>query len=206
MESINVQSRFDGKDHWALYDRKPSRSLCKIKGCQNRTHIFCKKCEVYLCLNTTRNCFLRFHIHDVDLLTTRQERKTLKSLNECSPDIENKSSTASLPTKNMLRSSSTVSATKIKNPQSRVNVENVKNDVIMQPPNNVYCLRTRKMRRSSTVSTIKMKTMRCCVNNSKSGIIVKKKECKTTKKNITDVKLQNRSELFNYLGIMPNCI
>lgn len=31
---MNTDSRFDGLDHWLLYDQKFSRSLCKMPGCE----------------------------------------------------------------------------------------------------------------------------------------------------------------------------
>lgn len=69
------QDRFDEKNHWAFFDDKPSRSLCKIKDCHNLTHVFCQKCQVHLCLNQTRNCFHRFHRRDLDLLQIRKKLK-----------------------------------------------------------------------------------------------------------------------------------
>lgn len=69
------QDRFDETNHWAFFDDKPSRSLCKIKDCHNLTHVFCQKCQVHLCLNQTRNCFHRFHQRDIDLLQFRKKLK-----------------------------------------------------------------------------------------------------------------------------------
>lgn len=76
MEPDRAQNRFDNTNHWASYDDKPSRSLCKIKDCHNLTHVFCTKCQVHLCLIPKRNCFYRFHNHDVDLLNVKKKSIT----------------------------------------------------------------------------------------------------------------------------------
>lgn len=89
MSSTNFEGRFDGKNHW-VYDKNTSRSLCEIKCFQNRTHFFCEQCKVHLCLNTSRNCFLRFHTHDIELLQSRKQQKLVKSPITRSQNIENK--------------------------------------------------------------------------------------------------------------------
>ena len=33
----------------------------RLQGAENRTNIKCLCCEVYLCLNKNRNCFIEFH-------------------------------------------------------------------------------------------------------------------------------------------------
>lgn len=53
--------RCDENGHWPLFDKKPSESLCKMKNCLNRTHVYCKKCDLHLCFNASRNCFYEFH-------------------------------------------------------------------------------------------------------------------------------------------------
>lgn len=53
--------RYDGYDHLPTYDDKKDNSRCKMEGCKNRTHIFCCKCKVHLCILKGRNCFLQFH-------------------------------------------------------------------------------------------------------------------------------------------------
>lgn len=86
-----AQDRFDKFDHWPFFDDKPSRSLCKIKDCQNRTHVFCQKCQVHLCLNQTRNCFYQFHQRNIGLLHIRKKTKIspklIKSLDEAAPKV-----------------------------------------------------------------------------------------------------------------------
>lgn len=73
-----ISSRFDKEAHWPLYDKKSSRSLCKIKSCQNRTHVYCKKCDLHLCFNATRNCFYEYHTQNVDVIESRGERRPKK--------------------------------------------------------------------------------------------------------------------------------
>lgn len=53
--------RLDKMDHlpcWA-----DSRNRCKLLDCNGRTFVTCSKCQVHLCLNLKRNCFLIFHTH-----------------------------------------------------------------------------------------------------------------------------------------------
>lgn len=56
-----LTNRYDGYDHWIEFDKKPSRSRCKLTGCKNFTHAFCTKCEINLCCSLNRNCFRFFH-------------------------------------------------------------------------------------------------------------------------------------------------
>lgn len=51
--------RFDQKKHFPIFSRKISR--CKNEDCDKKTHIFCSKCKVHLCIVKNRNCFLKFH-------------------------------------------------------------------------------------------------------------------------------------------------
>lgn len=53
--------RFDGYQHIPMYDENKEASRCKNEGCKNRTHIFCEKCKVHLCILKGRNCFSIFH-------------------------------------------------------------------------------------------------------------------------------------------------
>ncbi|KAK3889423.1 hypothetical protein Pcinc_006587 [Petrolisthes cinctipes] len=38
-----------------------SRAKCKLPGCNGKVHMTCIKCNVHLCCDTKRNCFLTFH-------------------------------------------------------------------------------------------------------------------------------------------------
>lgn len=58
----NKESRFDRIDHWPEHDQQKSRSLCKLCRNTSLTHVFCTKCNIYLCFTRQRNCFRRFHI------------------------------------------------------------------------------------------------------------------------------------------------
>lgn len=56
--------RYDAKNHFPLYDEKPSRSRCKMPSCIFFSHIYCEKCEVNLCITSKRNCFYGYHHHN----------------------------------------------------------------------------------------------------------------------------------------------
>ncbi|KAH8039331.1 hypothetical protein HPB51_005661 [Rhipicephalus microplus] len=49
--------RYDGLNHSA----QPFAQRCKFEGCTSRTRIRCQKCNVFLCLSATENCFYAFH-------------------------------------------------------------------------------------------------------------------------------------------------
>lgn len=54
--------RFDTVGHMPLHNGKTQSGRCKNPGCTTgRSHFVCSKCEVHLCLNKDRNCFLKFH-------------------------------------------------------------------------------------------------------------------------------------------------
>ncbi|XP_031358741.1 piggyBac transposable element-derived protein 3-like isoform X1 [Photinus pyralis] len=53
--------RFDKYDHLPQYDDKKEASRCKNQDCKSRTHIYCQKCKVHLCILKGRNCFSKFH-------------------------------------------------------------------------------------------------------------------------------------------------
>ncbi|KAL4104266.1 hypothetical protein QTP88_019575 [Uroleucon formosanum] len=50
--------RLDGMDHYPFHDK---RSRCKYPTCNNKTFFYCTKCQLPLCINDKRNCFLLFH-------------------------------------------------------------------------------------------------------------------------------------------------
>lgn len=56
---VEVQS--DRVDHMPQFDNKKEATRCKMVGCKGRSHVFCDKCNVHLCLLKNRNCFLSFH-------------------------------------------------------------------------------------------------------------------------------------------------
>ncbi|XP_046401535.1 piggyBac transposable element-derived protein 3-like [Ischnura elegans] len=53
--------QLDSVDHLPEHDGKKEPTRCKQVNCTQRSHIFCKKCEVHLCINRGRNCFVNFH-------------------------------------------------------------------------------------------------------------------------------------------------
>lgn len=48
-------------EHCPVFDSKPSRSRCKLTGCNAFTFIQCVKCNTHLCCSTNRNCFMEHH-------------------------------------------------------------------------------------------------------------------------------------------------
>lgn len=55
-------SRYDKYDHWPKKDNKKSQSRCKMENCGEKTHIYCSKCQLHLCITSSRNCFVDYHI------------------------------------------------------------------------------------------------------------------------------------------------
>lgn len=52
----------DTVDHLPEFDDKEEPTRCKNTNCGKfRSHWFCKKCKVHLCLTSKRNCFSSFH-------------------------------------------------------------------------------------------------------------------------------------------------
>ncbi|KAL4088559.1 hypothetical protein QTP88_023651 [Uroleucon formosanum] len=56
-------SRYDRLDHMPKIDCLKNATKCKNPMCSrnNRTHFYCTKCNVHLCLTKERNCFADFH-------------------------------------------------------------------------------------------------------------------------------------------------
>ncbi|CAK9827646.1 hypothetical protein ANTRET_LOCUS5324 [Anthophora retusa] len=52
---------YDNVDHMPQIDNKKEATRCKLPLCKGRTHFYCDKCRVHLCLVKKRNCFERFH-------------------------------------------------------------------------------------------------------------------------------------------------
>ena len=53
--------RTDQIGHFPIYESEKCRSRCKLINCDKLTNVKCTKCEVFLCFNASRNCFLTFH-------------------------------------------------------------------------------------------------------------------------------------------------
>nr|CAH7744543.1 unnamed protein product [Callosobruchus chinensis] len=54
--------RKDGFDHLP-YWQETDRSRCKYPGCTGKSYIICTKCQIPLCLNKDRNCFLHWKVN-----------------------------------------------------------------------------------------------------------------------------------------------
>lgn len=55
--------RYDGIDHFPCLDEKDSAATrCKMEGCKLKSHYYCIKCKVHLCLKRNMNCFKTFHV------------------------------------------------------------------------------------------------------------------------------------------------
>ncbi|KAG0416758.1 hypothetical protein HPB47_006164 [Ixodes persulcatus] len=53
--------RYDGLNHWPAHATQKFAQRCKLEGCTSRTRIRCRKCNVFLCLSATNDCFYAFH-------------------------------------------------------------------------------------------------------------------------------------------------
>ncbi|KAG8253744.1 hypothetical protein J6590_029318 [Homalodisca vitripennis] len=53
--------RRDTVDHLPEVDSKKEATRCKNQNCKGKTHVFCTKCQVHLCLLSYRNCFIMYH-------------------------------------------------------------------------------------------------------------------------------------------------
>lgn len=56
--------RFDGKDHTPDKENRTDATRCKLEGCTFKSHTFCTKCKVHLCLEPGRNCYKKYHYTD----------------------------------------------------------------------------------------------------------------------------------------------
>lgn len=53
--------RYDNISHLPGMEKCVEATRCKYEGCKFRSHVFCMKCNVHLCLQPDRNCFQLFH-------------------------------------------------------------------------------------------------------------------------------------------------
>jgi len=49
--------RYDHMNHLPRFDNLKHATLCQHEDCSKKTHVTCKKCNVYLCITSNRNCF-----------------------------------------------------------------------------------------------------------------------------------------------------
>jgi hypothetical protein len=54
--------RFDQIGHFLKFDNKPFAPRCKNIPCKGQTRVICIKCNVQLCLNKSKNCFLNYNV------------------------------------------------------------------------------------------------------------------------------------------------
>lgn len=54
--------RYEGLNHLPQHDTKKEPTRCKKEGCKDRTHIYCSKRKIHLCLMKNRDCFYVYHI------------------------------------------------------------------------------------------------------------------------------------------------
>lgn len=54
-------ARFDGANHWPKHTDSKFAQKCRNAGCDSRSRICCRKCNVFLCLSATKDCFYEFH-------------------------------------------------------------------------------------------------------------------------------------------------
>lgn len=53
--------RYDGYEHWPVWDDLKTARHCRLESCKSRTRCYCSKCNVYLCLSKTKQCYTLFH-------------------------------------------------------------------------------------------------------------------------------------------------
>lgn len=53
--------RYDGLHHWPAHTGNSFTQRCKLEGCRSRTRVRCRKCNVFLCLSATNDCFYTVH-------------------------------------------------------------------------------------------------------------------------------------------------
>lgn len=58
--------RYDNIGHLPHIDEFKNPTRCKMEGCTLKSHIFCDKCKVHLCLKLDKNCYLKFHCETSD--------------------------------------------------------------------------------------------------------------------------------------------
>lgn len=60
-EKLTEMVRYDCLSHWPQIDSNKNASRCKNESCTFKTHFYCSKCNVHLCIRQNRNCFMQFH-------------------------------------------------------------------------------------------------------------------------------------------------
>lgn len=52
--------RFDLVDHMPRLDTNKEGKRCK-NNCNKKTHFYCDKCKIHLCITKHKNCFVLYH-------------------------------------------------------------------------------------------------------------------------------------------------
>lgn len=61
----NHALRYDGKKHLPAKENRNNATRCKMENCTKKSHTYCTKCDVHLCLEPNRNCYLLYHQLDI---------------------------------------------------------------------------------------------------------------------------------------------
>lgn len=54
--------RYDQRGHLPKFDQQKNATRCKKENCESRTHVYCVKCNVHLCIAKNKHCFNDFHV------------------------------------------------------------------------------------------------------------------------------------------------
>ncbi|XP_045492376.1 piggyBac transposable element-derived protein 3-like [Colias croceus] len=57
--------RYDGYEHYPVFDDIKAPRCCRMEGCGSRSKIKCAKCDGYLCLSRDKNCFMSYHVKNM---------------------------------------------------------------------------------------------------------------------------------------------
>ncbi|EEC01263.1 conserved hypothetical protein, partial [Ixodes scapularis] len=53
--------RHDRKDHWPQHIQAPFPQRSKYERCTSKTRVRCRKCDVFLCVSSTNDCYFLYH-------------------------------------------------------------------------------------------------------------------------------------------------
>ena len=58
---VSHRVRYDSSDHWPMFVSALNNTRCKNENCNGKTYWKCSKCDIHLCLNSSKNCFTQYH-------------------------------------------------------------------------------------------------------------------------------------------------
>lgn len=61
--------RYDQCGHLARFSATKNAVRCKLEGCTSKTHYYCMKCKVHLCITRENDCFYNFHVLQIEKKT-----------------------------------------------------------------------------------------------------------------------------------------